>query len=180
MNPSKWLVSMIPKRILPTVIAYAGFIRFALVGLFTFVLTTVLFFGLKTTVLDEKPVTAFSIATLIATIVSYVFNREWSFAERGGRSARHEASLFFVVSAIALGISQIPLAMSRYVLDLQMPNLSAFGEHMADFVSGSIIGTLVAMAFRWWAFRKWVFPELIGVDADVAESTADSDPFDGR
>ena len=163
---------MIPERILPTVIAYAGFIRFALVGLFTFILTTVLFFGLKTTVLDEKPVTAFSIATLIATIVSYVFNREWSFAERGGRSVRHEASLFFVVSAIALGLTQIPLAMSRYVFDLQMPHLSAFGEHVADFVSGSIIGTLLAMAFRWWAFRKWVFPEFIGVDG--AESAADA------
>ncbi|MCF8572164.1 GtrA family protein [Gordonia sp. HY002] len=176
MNPSKWLVSVIPGRILPVVIAYAGFIRFALVGLFTFVLTTVLFFGLKVSVLDEKPVTAFSIATLVATIVSYVLNREWSFAERGGRSARHEASLFFVVSAIALGISQIPLAMSRYVFDFQAPAISPFAEHLADFVSGSIIGTLVAMAFRWWAFRKWVFPELV-VDDDVVEQ-AEKEPLD--
>lgn len=173
MNPSKWLVGAIPERVLPAVIAYAGFIRFALVGLFTFVLTTVLFFGLKVTVLDDKPVTAFSIATLVATIVSYILNREWSFAERGGRSARHEASLFFVVSAIALGITQIPLAMSRYVFGLQAPAVSTAGEHLADFISGSIIGTLLGMAFRWWAFRRWVFPEQIDAartDLAVEES----------
>jgi len=29
---------------------------------------------------------------------------------------------------------------------------------MADFVSGQIVGTLVGMAFRWWAFRRFVFP----------------------
>lgn len=167
-------MNVIPGRILPVVIAYAGFIRFALVGLFTFILTTALFFGLKVSILDEKPVTAFSIATLVATIVSYVLNREWSFAERGGRSARHEASLFFIVSAVALGLSQIPLAMSRYVFDLQAPAISPFAEHLADFVSGSIIGTLAAMAFRWWAFRKWVFPELTVDDAVVQSSETES------
>ncbi|MBB4134278.1 putative flippase GtrA [Gordonia humi] len=127
---------------------------------------------MKTTVLDEKPITAFSIATLIATVVSYVLNREWSFAERGGRSKRHEASLFFLVSAIALGITQIPLALSRYVFDLQAPNLSLVGEHVADFISGSVLGTLLAMAFRWWAFRKWVFPTELA-DAEPEQSEVD-------
>jgi hypothetical protein len=32
-------------------------------------------------------------------------------------------------------------------------------QEVSDFVFGSIIGTLVAMVFRWWAFKKWVFPD---------------------
>ncbi|WP_432278936.1 GtrA family protein [Nocardia brasiliensis] len=43
-----------------------------------------------------KPVTANMVAVLIATVVSYVLNREWAFTSRGGHERRHEAALFFV------------------------------------------------------------------------------------
>ena len=33
-----------------------------------------------------------------------------------------------------------------------------FTQEVADFVSAQIIGTAVAMVFRWWAFRRFVFP----------------------
>ena len=39
-----------------------------------------------------------------------------------------------------------------------MPGVSLFTQEMADFVSGQIVGMLVGMAFRWWAFRRFVFP----------------------
>ncbi|OOK67771.1 putative conserved membrane protein [Mycobacterium kansasii] len=32
-------------------------------------------------------------------------------------------------------------------------------ENIADFVSAYIIGNLLQMAFRFWAFRRWVFPD---------------------
>jgi hypothetical protein len=32
-------------------------------------------------------------------------------------------------------------------------------QEVADFTSGIIIGTLLAMVFRLWAFKKWVFPQ---------------------
>ena len=38
------------------------------------------------------------------------------------------------------------------------PRLLATAQKIADFVSGMSLGTLVAMVFRWWAFKKWVFP----------------------
>ena len=44
------------------------------------------------TVLETKPLTAKIIAVLVATIVSYVLNREWSFRTRGGRERHHEAA----------------------------------------------------------------------------------------
>ena len=45
-------------------------------------------------------------------------------------------------------------------------------ENIADFISAYIIGNLLQMAFRFWAFRRWVFPDEFGRDPDKAlEST---------
>jgi hypothetical protein len=32
-------------------------------------------------------------------------------------------------------------------------------QAVANFVSGQILGVLLAMAFRFWAFRRYVFPD---------------------
>jgi hypothetical protein len=37
--------------------------------------------------------------------------------------------------------------------------VSLLTQEIADFVSGQIIGVLAGMAFRWWAFRRFVFPD---------------------
>ena len=62
------------------------------------------------------------------------------------------------MSAIALAINATPLFASRYVLDLAVPQVSVLTEQVADLISAQVVGTLLAMAFRWWAFRRWVFP----------------------
>ncbi|OLR90458.1 GtrA family protein [Actinokineospora bangkokensis] len=133
--------------------------KFAVVGGICFVVTNAVNYALKLTVLNKNPVTALGIAVIIATIVSYVLNREWSFRERGGRERRHEAALFFLISGIGVGVNALPLAISRYVLHLQVPEVGLVTQEVADFVSGIIIGTLITMVFRWWAFKKWVFPD---------------------
>ncbi|MEJ2871151.1 GtrA family protein [Actinomycetospora sp. OC33-EN08] len=133
-------------------------VRFAIVGASTFVVDTAVFLLLKTTVLEPKPVTAKILAVLVATFVGYVANREWSFRARGGLARRREAVLYFVVSGAALAVNAAPLGVSRYVLDLATPAVSAVTEQVADLVSAQVVGTLLAMAFRWWAFRRWVFP----------------------
>lgn len=156
---TEWLSNRIPRRLLRPLVAHAEAMKFLTVGAIAFVITIVLFFGLKWTVLPEKPVTANVLAVLVATIVSYVLNREWSFAARGGRRRHHEAGLFFLVAGAGLGINQIPLWVSSYLLDLRTPDVSFVVENIADFVSGSLIGTLSATAFRWWAMRKFVFPD---------------------
>lgn len=134
-------------------------VKFALVGGMTFVVDTVVFLVAKSTVLEPKPVTAKVVAVLVATIVGYVLNREWSFRLRGGLGRPHEALLYFTVSGIAMAINAVPLAISRYALDLQTPAVSTVTEQVADIVSAQVIGTLLAMVFRWWAFRRWVFPD---------------------
>ncbi|MDT7728113.1 MAG: hypothetical protein QOI21_4689 [Actinomycetota bacterium] len=134
-------------------------LRFAVVGGISFVITTAVNYGLKITVLNKNPVTALIIGVLVATVFSYVASREWSFDTRGGRERQHEAALFFVISAIALGLNAVPMFISRYVFDLQVPNVDLLTQEVADFVSGMIIGTLLGTLFRWWGLKKWVFPQ---------------------
>ena len=167
-----WMPMSIRKHLLN----HREFVKFAVVGGAAFVVDTGIFEGLKATVLSPKPVTAKVISTLIATVFSYIFSREWSFNTRGGLRRRYEMIGFVVVSAIGLGLTTAPLYISRYWLHLEVPYISRVGQEVADFASGPIIGTLIAMIFRYWAFRKFVFPyadarprrtrTVVAVDAD--------------
>jgi putative flippase GtrA len=152
------VLSSIPQPYRAIAIKHRELVKFALVGGTTWVIDTAVFLVLKSTVLEPKPLTAKIIAVLMATIVSYVLNREWSFRTRGGRERHHEAALFFLISGVGVAVYSAPLAVSRYVLDLQVPAVSLLSQNVADFVSGQIIGVLAGMAFRWWAFRRFVFP----------------------
>ncbi|MQA08637.1 MAG: GtrA family protein [Pseudonocardiaceae bacterium] len=134
-------------------------LKFAVVGGVCFVITVVVNYSFKFTFLNDNPVTAQAVAVLIATIVSYVLSREWSFRTRGGRESRHEAALFFLISGIGVAINSLPLAVSRHVFQIRVPAVGLLTQEIADFISGIVVGTLLAMAFRWWAFKKWVFPE---------------------
>lgn len=153
------MLARIPEPYRGVAIKHRELVKFALVGGTTFVVDTLVFITLKTTVLAPKPVTAKIIAVLVATIVGYVLNREWSFRTRGGRERHHEAALYFAISGIGMAINAAPLWISRYVFDLQVPEVSRFTMEIADFTSAQIIGTLLAMLFRWWAFRRYVFPD---------------------
>lgn len=152
-------LARIPQPYRDIAVRHRELIKFLMVGGTTWVIDTAVFLLLKATVLDTKPVTAKVVAVLVATIVSYVLNREWSFRTRGGRERHHEAALFFLISGIGVGVYSAPLAVSRYVLDLQVPGVSLVAQELADFVAGQIVGTLAGMAFRWWAFRRYVWPD---------------------
>lgn len=152
-------LARVPAPLRSLLVKHRELLKFAFVGGITFLITLAINYGLKLTILSAKPVTAQAIAVIIATIVSYVLNREWAFSTRGGRERAHEAALFFLISGLGVVLNTLPLWISRYALDLQVPHVSWLGEEIADFTSGMIIGTLIAMVFRWWAFRKWVFPD---------------------
>jgi putative flippase GtrA len=169
----------IPQPYRDIAVRHREMVKFALVGGTTYIVDIVLFTLLKTTVLEPKPVTAKIIAVLVATIVSYVLNREWSFRTRGGRERHHEATLFFLVCGIGLVLNAIPLWLSRYVFDLQVPTVSLVVQEFADFASANVIGTLLAMVFRWWAFRRYVFPdENVRHQQPLPGVTSDEDPRD--
>jgi putative flippase GtrA len=153
------VLAQVPEPLRAVLIRHRELLKFAIVGGTTFFIDNGLWFLLKLTVLDTKPITAKAISVIIATIVSYVLNREWSFRTRGGRERHHEAALFFLISGGGVVINLIPPYISRYVLDLQVPDVTRFVQEFADFMSGSVIGMLLATVFRFWAFRRWVFPD---------------------
>jgi putative flippase GtrA len=169
------VLTHLPEPVRATLAKHRELLRFATVGAICFVVTNAVNYSLKLTVLTANPVTALAIAVIIATIVSYVLNREWSFSTRGGRERPHEAALFFLISGIGVAINSAPLAASRYLFHLKVPEVSRFTQEVADFASGIVLGTLLAMVFRWWAFKKWVFPQ---ADARVRRLRAVPAPAD--
>lgn len=149
----------LPQPLRHTLIKHRELLKFGVVGGFAFVVTLVVNYALKYTVLWNKPITAMAIATICATIVSYILSREWSFRTRGGRERHHEAALFFLVNAAAVGVNLAPQAISRYILDLAEPNVSLLTQETADFVSAFLIGTLLGMAVRFLGYKYVVFPQ---------------------
>ena len=161
-------IARLPRPIRPYFERHHELIKFAIVGATTFVIDSSVFYTLKLTVLEPKPVTAKIIAGIVAVIASYILNREWSFQNRGGRERHHEALLFFGFSGVGVLLSMAPLWFSSYVLLLRVPDVSLMTENIADFVSAYILGNLLQMAFRFWAFRRWVFPDEFGRDPEKA------------
>lgn len=154
---------------------YRELAKFMVVGGTSWIIDTALFTLLSHTVLNNKVITAKAISILIATIFSYIANREWSFSHRGGRERHHEAMLFFLVNGLALLINLVPLALSRYVLGFNTANYTQFTVTIVDFIAANIVGTLVGMAFRFWAYRRWVFPdELHGPHREAPDGPSDA------
>lgn len=163
-------IARLPRAIRPLAERHHELIKFAIVGATTFVIDSALFYTLKLTILAPKPVTAKVIAGIVAVIASYILNREWSFRDRGGRERHHEALLFFAVSGVGVLLSMAPLWFSSYVLQLRAPMVSLTVENIADFIAAYILGNLLQMAFRFWAFRRWVFPDQFARSPDRALS----------
>ncbi|SUE14793.1 gtra-like protein [Rhodococcus gordoniae] len=168
-------LSRVPQPLRGLLLRHRELIKFAIVGGTTFVIDSSIFYTLKLTILAEKPVTAKIIAGVVAVICSYILNREWSFRNRGGRERAHEAFLFFFISGIGVVLSFIPLWISSYVFDLRVPEVSLATENIADFVSAYIIGNLLQMIFRFYCFRKFVFPEEMVPDTPADEHTGQLD-----
>ncbi len=118
-------IARLPRPIRPYAERHHELIKFAIVGATTFVIDSAVFYTLKLTVLEPKPVTAKIIAGIVAVIASYILNREWSFQNRGGRERHHEALLFFAFSGVGVLLSMAPLWFSSYVLQLRVPDVIA-------------------------------------------------------
>lgn len=124
-------------------------VRFVVVGGFCFVLDTALSLVFRFEI-GLGPTTSKGLSTIIATGVSYLGNRMWSFSHRVDDDAKHhrDITLYAVINGIGLVITLIPVDISHYVFDQK--------SKLAFIVSG-VLGTGVATIFRFWAYRKYVF-----------------------
>ncbi|KRB80539.1 polysaccharide synthesis protein GtrA [Nocardioides sp. Root190] len=99
--------------------------------------------------LHDYPLTAKIVSSAVATIVSWLGHRYWTF-EHGRRDAvHHEFLLFLVMCTIGTGIAVGCLAVSHYVL--------GFESAVADNIAANVIGLGLGTAFRFWAYRTVVF-----------------------
>jgi len=129
-------------------VIYREMIKFGVVGLLAFVIDIGLANLLWHTVLSDKVTTAKIISGIVATLFSWVGNRQWTFRHRRSRPAHHEVLLFFGVNGVALLISAAALYVSHYGLGY----VSILADNVATIV-GIGLGTL----FRFWAYRRFVF-----------------------
>jgi putative flippase GtrA len=101
------------------------------------------------------------IATLAATVVTYLGSRYWTFRHRERGGTGRETILFLVLNAVGLGIQLACLGFANYALGLT----DKFSSNVALFL-GICLGTL----FRFWSYRKWVWiAPAAGPAADPAE-----------
>lgn len=114
----------------------------------------------------DKPLTSKTVSTVVATTVAYAGNRLWTFRRRSRSKVRREYTLFFLLNGIGLAIALGCLATSHYLLDLT--------SRLSDNIAANVVGLGLGTAFRFWSYRRFVFPELLPTAA--APGTVSEDP----
>ncbi|MEV4344823.1 GtrA family protein [Actinoplanes sp. NPDC049596] len=96
-----------------------------------------------------------TISTVLATTVAFTGNRFWTWRHAAHTNMARQYTMFFVLNAIGLGIGLACLAISHYGLGSVWP---AFQTRLADNISGQLVGTAFGTLFRFWSYRRFVFP----------------------
>jgi len=129
------------------------FAKFGVVGAVAYVVDVGLFNVLRSAgehpLLADQPLSAKLISTALATVVSWLGNRYWTFRHTRRPQARREFLIYVLVCSIGLGISLAILWLSHYVLGFTSP--------LADNIAANVVGLAAATAFRFWAYRRFVF-----------------------
>jgi putative flippase GtrA len=101
----------------------------------------------------DKPLTSKTLSTVVATTVSYAGNRLWTFRRRSHTGVRREYTLFFLLNGVGLAIALGCLALSHYVF--------GFTSRISDNIAANVIGLGLGTLFRFWSYRRFVFPALL-------------------
>jgi len=96
----------------------------------------------------EEPLTAKAISISVATVVTYIGSRFWTFRHRENQALHRETVLFFALNVVGLLIAEVVIACTTYVLGFKDP---------IAYNLASLIGTGLGTIFRFYAYRKWVF-----------------------
>jgi putative flippase GtrA len=89
------------------------------------------------------------VAMCVAMVVTYTGNRFWTWRGSQRHDRRSELALFVLFNIVGLLISVSALVLSHDVLGLT--------NRVADNISANVVGLGLATAFRFWAYRTFVF-----------------------
>ncbi|WP_346536534.1 GtrA family protein [Micromonospora sp. DPT] len=123
-------------------------LKFGVVGGINTVINYAVFNVLALTVFVNGQLKATVIATVVATITSYLMNRHWTYRDRPKSALKREYVLFFLFNATGLLIELGVLAAAKYGLGVN----SLLALNVAK--TG---GVLLATMFRFWSYRTFVF-----------------------
>ncbi|MBU6213162.1 MAG: GtrA family protein [Actinomycetales bacterium] len=131
---------------------FAELAKFGAIGAFAFAVDLGVFnllrFWWDGSPIDHKPITCRVVSVTLATSISYIGNRWWTWRHLASSSVGREYITFFAVNAVALLLGAAFLGFSNYVLDLH----SALADNTAN-----ILSVVAGTAFRFWAYRRFVF-----------------------
>jgi putative flippase GtrA len=122
---------------------HEGF-KFLVIG----ALGTVVTFGVANGLHGIGPYKAITIATILATVVTYLGNRYWTFRKRQGQGTTRESIIFFVLNGIGLFIFYGCIWLIKDVAGLKT---------QLWYNAALVVGTGFGMLFRFWSYRKWVW-----------------------
>jgi putative flippase GtrA len=131
--------------------------KFGIVGLLSFGITIVGSNALHSGAgLGE--LVSVTIATTVATVLSFLGNKHWAFRHRKGNALHRESVLFFVCNGVGLLFQLAFVAAVQFGLGLK----GTLAYNVAN-----ILGVLVATSFRLYTYRQWVFPMAGGEPLDA-------------
>lgn len=145
-------------------------LKFGIVGGINTIINYAVFNALALTVFVNGQLKATVIATVIATITSYLMNRHWTYRDRPKSALRREYVLFFLFNGAGLLIELGAVAAAKYGL----------GVHgLLALNVAKTVGVLLATLFRFWSYRTFVFQPVPPVEDEAKpESTWHSIPRD--
>ncbi|WP_426937270.1 GtrA family protein [Brevibacterium sp. LE-L] len=101
--------------------------------------------------LEGSPIKSKIISTILAMIVVWIGNKLWTYGDRQTPSNVRGIVLFVAVNLAGMVISVIPLGVTWYLLDMR--------DQLTYNLSTNVIGIGLAMLFRFYAYRTWVFKD---------------------
>lgn len=122
--------------------------KFGIVGGINTVINYAVFNALALTIFRDGQLKAAVVATLVATLTSYLMNRHWTYRDRPKSALRREYALFFLFNATGLLIELGVLALAKY-------GLGYTGLLALNVAKTAGVG--LATIFRFWSYRTFVF-----------------------
>jgi len=119
-----------------------------------------------------EPLAAKAVSTSLATVVTYLGSRFWTFKHRENQELKREAVLFIVLNLVGLAIAEVVVGLVTYGFRL---------HGQLEYNAASFVGTGFGTIFRYFAYRKWVFlapGERAGAEPAAVPQVPDYPPWE--
>jgi putative flippase GtrA len=125
--------------------------KFGVIGIAAYALTVLISNWLRFGGPHFGPLSSLGLATVVAATASYFANRHWTWSHTHRNGVAREYSLFILLSAVGLAITEVPVGVSEYVFGLH--------SQLSYNIAGNIIGTVFGTVWRFCSFKRWIFLE---------------------